>query len=103
MMDMEFYADGDGVLVEATVTSLDRVLVDVTSATVQVRRSASTREADWAKGTVMQAADAMANFGTGIYRYNWDTTNAHAGFYVAEVKVVRGAITNVQRGLFELV
>jgi hypothetical protein len=101
-MSLAYYADGDSVTFKLRTRDLDGAMVDVDSAAIVVRKCQSTAERDWAGGTGVLSTQSFTNFATGVYRYNWSTTDAHAGKYVAEATVVRGGVTNKERILVVL-
>jgi hypothetical protein len=94
---MTYYADGDSVTFKLRTRDLDGDMVNVDAASVIIRKCPSTAERDWSGGTSVLTTTNFTNFATGVYRYNWDTTDAHAGKYVAEATVVRGGVTNKER------
>ena len=99
-MALEFYADGDSVTFKLQTRDLTGIMVDVDAATISIRKCNTTAERDWLGGVAVTPAVAnvaFTNFSTGLYRYNWSTTDDHAGRYVAEAKVVRGGVTNIER------
>ena len=96
-MALEYFADGDSVTFKLRTRDLDGAMVDVDSASITIRKCNSTAERDWVNGASVSPAVSAAsftNFATGVYRYNWSTTDDHAGRYVAEATVVRGGVTN---------
>jgi hypothetical protein len=97
MSDLTFYAGGDSITFESTLTNLDGATVDADSITLEVRRSKSDKYNDWTGGAVVQSPATMTNFALGVYRYNWSTAAMTAGVYHAECCVVRGAVTNRYR------
>lgn len=104
-MALAYYADGDSVTFKLRTRDLDGNMVNVDTATITIKKCASTSEKDWADGTATTpsvSAAGFSNFATGIYRYNWSTTDDHAGRYVAEATVVRAAVTNKERILVVL-
>jgi len=105
MSDLTFYADGDSVTFKLRTRDLDGAMVNVDTATITILKCNSTAERDWLSGVAVSpavTAAAFTNFATGIYRYNWSTTDDHAGRYVAEATVVRAAVTNKERILVVL-
>lgn len=102
---MEYFADGDSVTFKLRTRDLDGAMVNVDSAAITIKKCNSTAERDWLSGAAVSPAVSSAsfsNFATGVYRYNWSTTDDHAGRYVAEATVVRAAVTNKERILVVL-
>jgi hypothetical protein len=102
---MEYYADGDSVTFKLRTRDLDGAMVNVDGASITIKKCNSTAERDWAGAVAVSPAvesQSFSNFATGVYRYNWSTTDDHAGRYVAEATVIRGAVTNKERILVVL-
>jgi len=101
----DYYANGDSVTFKLRTRDLDGAMVNVDTATITILKCNSTAERDWINGVAVEDAvtnQAFTNFDTGVYRYNWSTTDDHAGRYVAEATVVRGGVTNKERILVVL-